>query len=84
MSNTSVKAAFAFIAVLASAPAFFAQHTDQAVMVKMPIVTLDPGGGKCPQGGAATASAHYPHRAEIVHSNGVCWVPRNDIDGPEV
>jgi hypothetical protein len=84
VSNTSVKAAFAFIAVLASAPAFFAQHADPAATVKMPIVTLDPSGRKCLQGGPATASANVPHRPEIVHSNGVCWAPRNDIDDPEV
>ena len=82
MSNTSLKAAFAFILVLASAPAFFTQQADPAVTAKMPIATLDPGGGKCLQGSAA--SAHVPHRPAIVHSNGVCWAPPNYIDGPEV
>ena len=84
MSNTSVKVAFAFIVVLASAHAFYAQHADSAATGKMPIATLDPSGGKCFQVGRATASAHVPHRPEIVHFNGVCWAPQNDTNGPEV
>ena len=84
MSNTSVKVAFAFIVVLASAHAFYAQHAGSAATGKMPITTFDPSGGKCFQGSRATASAHVPHRPEIVHFNGVCWAPQNDTDGPEV
>jgi len=81
--NTSVKAALTFIVVLASAPALFAQHADSAATAMMPTATLDSSGGKCSQG-SATASAHVPHRPEIVHFNGVCWAPQNDTDGPEV
>jgi hypothetical protein len=82
--NASVKAAFTFIVVLASAPAFFAQHADSAARAMMPTATLDSSGGKCFKGSRATASAHVPHRPEIVHFNGVFWAPQNDTDGPEV
>ncbi len=85
MSNTSVKVALALIVVLALPAALFAQHAGSAATGNVPITTIDPSGaGKCFQGGPATAPAHNRHRPEIVHSNGVCWAPRNTANGPEV
>jgi hypothetical protein len=83
VSNTSVKVAFALSVVLALPAALFAQQAGPAAMGNVPIPTIDPGGaGKCFQG--SSAPAHGRHRPEIVHSNGVCWAPRNTADGPEV
>jgi hypothetical protein len=84
MSNTSVKAAFAFFVVLASPAASFAQQAGSAATGNVPIKAIDPSAvGKCFQG-SATAAAHNRHRPEIVHSTGVCWAPQNTTDGPGV
>jgi hypothetical protein len=85
MSNTSVKVAFAFFVVLASPAALFAQHAGSAATGNVPTTTIEPSGmRKCFQGSHGTAAAPNRDRPEIVHSNGVCWAPRNSTNGPEV
>ena len=85
MSNTSLKAAFALIVVLALPAALFAQHAGSAATGNAPITTIDPSGvAKCFQDSSAIAAADSRQRPEIVHSNGVCWAPQNTADGPEV
>ena len=85
MSNSSVKVALAFCVVLTFPPALFAQHAGSAATGNVPITAIDARGvGKCFRGSPATTVAHNRHRPEIVHSNSVCWAPRNTTDGPEV
>jgi len=83
MSNTSVKVAFAFFVVLASAAASFARPAGSAAAENGPITIIDPSGvGKCFQASRATGGVHK--RPRIMRSTRLCWAPRDFTDGPEV
>jgi hypothetical protein len=82
MSNISVKFAFALFVVFASLGASFARHAVSAATRNMPTTIGSSGVRKCFQGSRATAAER--NRAEFVHSDGVCRVPQNTIDGPGV
>jgi hypothetical protein len=79
MSNTSIKVAFAFLAVFAYQTASSTGHAISAALKHAPVTTIDRGSaGNCPQPGPAPAVA--PKSPD----NSVCWAPLDNTDGPGV